>query len=155
MILDWLIITFAFELGWVPTGELLMYDREYIIYMEDKSIYYPMNVNRIDGANTFYTDFDLNLMFFDFVYVEGGLRVMVHKTEEGISFSPDAIYYRFGAGFQFDFLTVFWEHHCYHPQMCYMFAYKPLLNWEGWYDEIGVRLEFSTRREIKEYGGVR
>jgi hypothetical protein len=147
MILDWLIITFAFELGWIPTGELLMYDKAYTVWQEDGAYYYPIDVDRWDGANTFYTDFELNLMFLDFLYVEGGVRVMIHKSKAGISFNPDAIYYRFGAGFQFDWFTLFWEHHCYHPQMCYMFAYDPRPEWEGAYDEVGIRLEFTTEKK--------
>ena len=137
--MNWLIFVFALEMGIIPNGAFLLYDRQPAILSYDGA-YYMTDVDMHDISYSLYTDFQLEAIFLNYMFIGGGVRVVMLPTNN-YTFDPHASYYNFSFGGRFGRVEVFWRHYCMHPQMAYMYDYVPLDGWEGAYDEIGLKIE--------------
>lgn len=139
--MNWLALAFALELGIVPSGNFMMYEREPQVFEYDGEYYYPVSVQQVDIAPIVYTQLDAEVMLFGFLFAGGGVRVQTRYHEDAWSFAPQATFYEFTGGAVFGPVRLQYRHCCFHPQMTYMYNYRPAGGWEGSYDEISLRLE--------------
>ena len=130
--MNWIAFIFALEIGWLPMGDLFMYERI-------SNYYYGYDV--IEIKNTFYNDLETEVLLFDFFYIGGGLKTVILKNNEGLYFDPQAINFEFESGIKVGPINIFFRHYCFHPIMTYMSRYESNLKWEGGYEEIGIRIE--------------
>ena len=137
--MNWLVFVFSLEMGFIPNGAFLMYEREPVVFSYDDA-YWITTVEMEDFGNSFYTDFQIEAIFLDYMFVGGGVRVTMLSTND-YTFSPQSSYYNFSFGARFSILEVFWHHYCMHPQMTYMYDYVPVNGWEDAYNEIGIKIE--------------
>lgn len=137
--MTWVVFCFALELGIIPNGIFLLYDRQPIEYINE-SPYQLTTVDVLDFSYSIYTDFQFEAIILDYIFIGGGVRVVMLPTNN-YTFDPHASYYNFVFGGRIGPLEVFWRHYCIHPQMVYMYDYVPLDGWEGAYDEIGLKIE--------------
>ena len=137
--MNWLDFLFAFEIGFIPQGNFVMYDRQPEVFYYEGYYYYPVEVQQISLAQTIYTDLSVEFQFIEIFYIGGSVRIPMIWA--GNSFSPHATYYDFQAGARVGPVDIFWNHACRHPQMTYAFNYTTDLGWEGSYDELGIRFK--------------
>jgi len=137
--MNWLVFLFAFEIGLIPQGDFLMYDRQPEVFYYEGFYYYPVTVTNIPLGPTFYTDLSVELQIIEIFYVGGSVRIPMVWIDGG--FDPHSTYYDFQAGVRLGPVDVFWHHACRHPQMTYAFSYTTDVGWEGYYDELGIKVE--------------
>ena len=137
--MNWLALAFALELGLVPSGSFMMYEREPQVFEYDGWYYYPVSVQAVDIAPIVYTQLDARLWAFGIFYAGGGVRIQTRYHEEVWSFEPQATFYEFVGGLRYGKVQVQYRHCCMHPQMTYMIDYRPAGGWEGSYDEVSIR----------------
>ena len=137
--MNWLVFLFALEVGIIPQGNFVMYDRQPEVFYYEGHYYYPVSVEANQLACSFYADLAVEFQIVEIFYVGGSVRIPMDWA--GGSFSPHATYYDFQAGARFGPVDVFWHHACRHPQMTYMYDYTTLKGWEGAYDELGIKVE--------------
>lgn len=125
--MNWLVFLFALEFGWLPGGTFIMYERE------------PLESVYLGGS--FFTDMEAEFLLFNHFYIGGGAKTIMFKSNKGLVFDPQAVDYKFEAGIRIGIIDIFFRHHCIHPIMTYMYWYNTELIWEGWYNEIGIRIE--------------
>lgn len=137
--MSWLVFVFALELGFVPEGIVLMYDRQPVEYVNENSV--PLTtVEDLNFSYSVYTDLYVEAVILEYLFIGGGVRVTMLPTTD-YTFDPHACYYTFAFGGRLGPIEVFWRHYCMHPQMTYMHDYLPLDAWEGAYDEIGLKVK--------------
>jgi len=124
--MKWLIFLFILECGWLPNGAFSMYEKT------------PPEAVYLNGA--YFFDMQAELIIFDHLYLNGGAKTILHKSP-GLIFDPKAVTYKFETGLRYNMIDIFFRHYCMHPIMTYMYHYQPSLIWEGWYNEIGIRIE--------------
>jgi len=124
--MNWLMFLFALELGWLPSGSFVMYERG------PESVYM---------GGSFFTDLEAGFLLFNHFYIGGGIKTIMFRSAKGLIFDPQAVDYKFEYGLRFGIVDIFFRHHCIHPIMTYMYWYNAELIWEGWYNEIGIRIE--------------
>lgn len=136
--MTWVIFIFSLEIGLIPNGVFLMYDRQPIEF-ENGGELYPSTVDVLDFSYSIYTDFQFEAEILNYLFIGGGVRIVMLPTND-YSFDPHSSYYNFTFGGRLGPFEVFWHHYCLHPIMTYMFDYIPLDGWEGSYDEIGFKI---------------
>lgn len=92
-------------------------------------------------GDSFFMDWEAEFVLFDHLYMNGGAKTILFKSVKGLIFDPKAVDYRFEAGLRFGIIDIFFRHHCMHPIMTYMYSYDVKPIWEGWYNEVGIRIE--------------
>jgi len=132
---------FAMEVGLVPSGGFLMYERQPQVFEYDGNYYYPVNVQQVQLNPTAYMDLSAEVELLEFLFIGGGVRVPVEWQGGNGSFNPLATYYDFRAGMRWKGVRLMYRHACYHPQMTYAYDYIASSGWEGAYDELSLRFE--------------
>ena len=130
--MNWLALLFAVEIGWMPQGTFMMYDKI-------PNDYYRREAAVLD--NSFFTELEAELLFFNMIYIGGGVRTIIYKSMEGYDFDPQAANFDFNLGLKYGPIDIFFRHYCYHPIIAYMYQYETKLNWEGGYSELGIRIK--------------
>ena len=130
--MNWLIFSFILELGIIPSGSFLMYEKIPNGYYRTNPIYLQ---------SSFFTNMEVELEFFKHIYIGGGAKTILYYGKGGWWFDPQAVDYKFEYGLRFGIIDIFFLHHCIHPIMTYMYWYNANLIWEGWYNEIGIRIK--------------
>lgn len=130
--MNWLLFMFMFEIGFLPQGDLVMYESETLDRI------YPVTMN-------YYTDLEAEIQLFNLLFVGGGVKTVMfgHKSDTlfGYSFFPYGAQYRVNAGLRFRGVEVGFRHYCIHPVMPWVGLvkdYEPV--WEGWYEEAYIRI---------------
>jgi len=137
--MNWLVLAFCLELGIIPNGAFLMYDRLPIEYINE-SPYALTSVDVLNFGNSIYTDLQFEATVLDYLFIGGGVKILMLSTND-YTFDPHALNYNFVFGCRIGPMEIFWRHYCMHPQMTYMYDYIPLDGWEGMYDELGIKIE--------------
>ncbi len=119
--MTWLLFFFALEFAWIPSGMIDQYDNLY------------------ENMNTFHTKLETEIMFFNLLYIGGEVKTIIHAQAIN-SFDPSMMDYGIEVGLKFNILNIFYRHNCIHPMMIYL-RNLPNIDWEGSYDEIGIRVE--------------
>ena len=127
--MNWLLFMFMLEVGFLPQGDLVMYD--------------SMALDRIYPVRNYgYTELQVELQAFGLVFVGGGVKTMIfNHPDQGMSFFPYGANYNVNAGLRFRGIEVGWRHYCIHPVMPWVGLvrdYEPV--WEGWYEEVYFRI---------------
>lgn len=125
--MTWLALFFALEVGFLPGG-----------YMETYT-YYGATDETFAGA--YYVDMDAEVRLFDILFIGGGSKVYMDRTHGMINFIPNTVNYNFVAGARYGPLEVGFRHYCIHPIMPWSRYRVEMPEWEGWYEEIYVRIE--------------
>ena len=128
--MTWLAFWAALELGFLPSGTMLMYE---------PSVAYR------DLAGQGYVQFEAEVLLLEHVFAGGSVKTFLFDQARELSFAPTQVLYEFRAGIRIPPLEAGWRHYCTHPVMPYMPVDPggPVL-WEGSYDELYLR--FETRR---------
>jgi len=142
--MTWLALAFALELGFVPQGGFMAFEREPQVFEYEGSYYYPVSVGTVQLPPMFYADLQAEVILFGWMFAGGGVKVPIAWNGETWTFSPSATYYDFRAGVRFKGVEMFWRHRCNHPQWTYMYAYLPSEWKEGAFDEIAIRFSGRT-----------
>lgn len=143
--MTWLALAFALEIGFVPRGGVMAFEREPQVFEYAGSYYYPISVESVRLPLMFYTDLNIELILFGWMFAGGGIKVPIAWDKETWTFNPRATYYDFRAGVRFGMFELFWRHRCNHPQWTYAYAYLPSVWQEGAYDEIAIRFSGRTK----------
>jgi len=130
--MNWLVFFFALELGIVPQAGVLMYE--------------PYEAFEMKGA--LYTELEAEVLMFNVLFVNGGVRTYVTPNNNDFNFSPNSTVYDFGAGLRFkDTIELGWRHCSFYPIFPYLPVYEhQMKGMEGAYDEIYLRIEGKTRK---------
>jgi len=130
--MNWLALFFALELGWMPSGDFLMYD--------------PPSIVSVTGS--LYVDMEARATAFGFLFAGGSVKTFMWAHDGGYSFMPFRLLYEFEAGATLGPVEVGFRHYCTHPQWVYLWAYQwwdarygQAARWEGAYEEVYLRLE--------------
>lgn len=130
--MKWLTLFLMIELGWLPQGGFLQYERM------------PNGFYRYQHASligSFFTNIEVKALLLEHFYIVSGIKTLIFKEKGGYTFDPQSMDFKTELGLEIGMLSMFWRHHCIHPMMTYMYFYLPDLKWEGSYDEIGIRIE--------------
>lgn len=127
--MNWLLFMFMLEVGFLPQGDLVMYDSE--VFAE----VYPVR-------NYGYTDLQAEIQFFNFLFVGGGVKTMIYNHPgEGVSFFPHSANYNINAGIRFRGVEIGGNWYCTHPVMPWAGIVEDHRHiWEGQYSEIYLRI---------------
>ena len=126
--MNWIILSFIIEIGFMPMGDAILYDSEY------NQIYYLQNLQ-------FYTDFNTRLLLFNHVFIDGQLRTSMYKSRNSpITFGPVKSSYLVGLGLSFGILELGFRHYCTHPIVPMLLINDGISIWEGVYQEIYIRI---------------
>lgn len=123
---SWLEVEWAFQLGWIPNGNVNF-------YQPNKSI---------DLCEPFDTIFKIDAKLFDFILIGGKcINMFSNKGEPDVScpinFLPTGMNYIFNFGIEpIKGISINYEHSCFHPVMPYLPLRpgNPIL--DGFYDRI-------------------
>lgn len=118
------------EFGLIPGGQLAQYNTNQDVY--PKMSFY--------GDFYFETQLVNNIIFLGI-----DTKVYIWKTKEGYTFRPDYIHFMFTAGLRYKFAEIGFRHYCEHPIIAWINNNYGSSNWERWYQEIYVKLEFQTK----------
>jgi hypothetical protein len=126
--MQWIALFFVLELGWMPQGEFVMY-RSWVL-----DEFFPVKY-------TAYTDLEAEVVFFEHVFMGGGVKTSVWKLDEdGWTFFPHKAVYRFSVGARVGIFEFGFRHFCIHPVTPFFDWLEPQALWEGAYEEIYVRV---------------
>jgi hypothetical protein len=109
---SWFSVDFAFQLGWIPQGNLN---------------FYQPNKEIENLSNSFDAIFKIDAIMFNFIKMGGECCtnfgfISDCKTVDPIAFNPTGMTYKIYAGFEFvKGLSAIYEHSCSHP-VCAYFA---------------------------------
>lgn len=129
--MNWLLFMFMLEVGFLPQGDLVMYNSETIAEV------YPVQWLG-------YTDLGMEIQLGNILFVGGGVKTMLfaHPSDVlNVGFFPYGAQYRVNAGIRFRGVEVGFRHYCIHPVMPWVGIvkdYEP--TWEGWYEEVYFRV---------------
>ena len=79
-------------------------------------------------------------MIDDHLFLGGGVRTEIQKREDNISFAPELSAYTFTAGFRTGNLETGFLWTCEHPTTPFYSSWSPIINWEGYYCEVYLKL---------------
>jgi hypothetical protein len=117
------------EFGIIPKGHLKQY--EY-----DRDVWPGMS---------FYGDLYFETSFINNIIFAGiDTKVYIWKINDSHSFHPDYIHFMFTGGLRYRFAEIGFRHYCEHPIMVWFEDNNINQNWERWYEEIYIKLEFET-----------
>ena len=120
---------YEFEVGWIPQNGWILYNPT------QSDIYSTVNL---------YTNFEAELLFFDLIFVGGGMRNTFFYAGEGnsIDFSPYEMYFNFTLGLKTENFEIGYRHMCAHPLIAYAHP-EQLSNRiiEGSYDELYIKFK--------------
>lgn len=126
----WLAFFFALEMGFLPQGDMVLYEADYFSYCS--------------AQWDFYTDLEAEVELFGCAFIGGGVRTSVYWLGDDYTFWPHKSAYRFFAGLRWGPMELGWRHYCIHPTIP-MFQYLDATAlWEGAYEELYLRV--SNRR---------
>lgn len=101
----------------------------------------------ISSWEIFYTELRVELTFINTLFIEGGIRTYITKSNSSISFTPQTSVYDWKLGLRFfdGNLEIGWWHRCFHPSLPYM----PILQYEitgieGGFDQIYILFRAET-----------
>lgn len=122
--MSWLVFAFALQLGYIPEATAIMYQP-------------PPRVENVLEQGL--VSFDAEARLFKTFYVGGSVGIPVWQAGE-LSFWPSELQSVVRAGVRFGGLEIGWSHLCTHPVMPYQPLYGSQALWEGFYDEIHIKL---------------
>lgn len=125
--MTWLALFFALELGFLPNGVMETYYFEKPEWME------------LQGVG--YTGFEVEAQLFDVFFIGGSTKIYVNKYARNKSFKPITSEFDFAAGLRIAPLEIGFRHYCTHPVIPWLYYQEVTPQWEGWYEEIYLRLE--------------
>lgn len=124
--MNFIAFLFALEIGFLPLGSFVMYEKE------PAAVVY---------RNPLYVEMDAEIILLEYFYIGGSVKPIMFKQIEGYMFDPQATTYGFKAGLRVGIVDVFFRHYCHHPVIAYMNRQDIDLKWEGGYSEVGIRIE--------------
>jgi len=127
--MTWLTFIFALELGFLPKGDLVMYDS----WLFDVC---PISYSA-------YTDMEAEVVILDTFFAGGGVRTSIWQltTDNGdFSFFPHKAVYSFFAGARYRTFEIGFRHFCIHPVVPYFPITWPNPIWEAAYEELYLRI---------------
>jgi hypothetical protein len=141
--MTWLALAFALEVGFLPHGSFMSFEREPEVFEYDGSYYYPISVEQAVLPPIVYTDLSAEVILWGWLFAGGNVKIPMAWDGQTWGFLPRATYYDFRAGVRLGIAELFWRHRCMHPQFAYMYNFLPSEWQEGAFDEIGLR--FSAK----------
>jgi hypothetical protein len=126
--MNWIILAFALEVGWMPQGDFLMHE--------------PTSIVTLEGM--FYVDFEARATLFGFLFAGGEVKTIMWGVGWN-NYSPERMLYQFNAGIRLDPLELGWRHYCTHPMWTYLQSWNGTARWEGSYEEVYLRLEIGGK----------
>lgn len=135
--MNWILLWFALEVGYMPQGDMLMYE----------------SPSFITTAGMFYTSLETRATLGRVIFLGGMAKTFVFSTEGSLSFWPERMLYGFEAGINLGpNLELGFRHFCTHPMFPYVWAgrsedptYANGALWEGAYEEVYMRLEGGSK----------
>jgi hypothetical protein len=122
--MTWLILLYSLELGYLPLGELALYD---------PGIYY-------DIKHSLYTTMDAELQGFGF-FIGGHIRTTMWHDGTGYTFRPNSAEYLVKMGYRRGNVEIGFRHYCTHPVVVlFGLARRYEAIWEGAYEELYFRI---------------
>ena len=119
--MNWLVLFFVLELGWMPNGDFDLYEN-------------PLG---LDPKYSAYTELDAEVQLFGLLFVGGGIKTTVWHFRSYKFFPHKAVYnFRFGA--RYGLLELGFRHYCIHPVIPYFS--NPHAIWEGAYEEVYLKI---------------
>ena len=128
--MTWLALYFALEIGLMPAGTIETYDigRTY--------------ENMLGGDC--YATLETEILLWDMFFIGGDVRTEMNKMTTGKDFIPHTMNYGITFGMRIDPIEFGFRHRCIHPVIPWMRGQGVPMQWEGWYEEIYLRLELSN-----------
>lgn len=132
--MTWLVLAFAFNLGFTPNDAVVQYQGPtWIVNQSAESI----------------VNMDVELRAFDeHFYVGGSLGVPVWQApNDGVipSFWPNDLQSVVRLGFRWGGVEIGYSHLCTHPVMPYQPIVGSQTSWEGGYDEVHIKFSGSVK----------
>lgn len=131
--MNWIMLLFYLEVGFLPNNSWLAYDIEttqYEIFMQE--------------CPSLYSELNAEIELADVLFVGGAVRTDMWPTTL-VSHNPYWVTFDFNAGFRVKGLELGFRHTCTHPIEIYSalaMSREPLL--EGAYEEIYLRIKGSS-----------
>lgn len=122
--MNWLIFLFALEVGFLPQGDFIMYEKLELV---------PVRYSA-------YTDLQAEIVIGNLFFIGGGVKTGVWY-HDGYTFFPHRASYNFQAGIRRGMVEAGWRHYCFHPITPFFEFIDYRAIWEGAYDEIYLRIE--------------
>lgn len=125
-----LILWYALTLGLSPNSNIVTYEAGRIPFLDQPTGFAELETEIRWGP----------------LFLGGLVRTEVQKKQDVFSFLPELSTYglqfglRLGMGIEIEYL-----HICSHPIVPYFSNNHPTINWEGWYDEIHIRLSGESK----------
>lgn len=132
LLLKMFLLTYSLEAGLIPEQSICLYDEAT----------YPF-ANVIKQRDAFYFEYE-NTIRYKTVWVSGGLTAFSLKSSKSSFFTPVRADFAFGAGVTVEFITVGFEHGCYHPVAPNMPRF-PLPKIDYAYNRMFVRIESKIK----------
>lgn len=124
--MSWLMLFFTLEVGFLPQGDMILYEADYFSYCP---LYWD-----------FYTDLEAEIELFGFAFLGGGVRTNEYLLGDGGGFWPHKSAYRFFAGLRWGLLELGFRHWCIHPTIPIFKYLDASALWEGAYEELYLRV---------------
>ena len=125
--MNWLILLFAFEIGFAPT-----YDSENVVVSENSIII---------NEDIFYTSFEVEAIIYDYLFVGGSVKTYVQDMKLSKTFYPFELDSFFNAGLRYKNIELGFKHFCLHPVRPYEMYYEPQGSNNAAYEEFYIRIE--------------
>jgi hypothetical protein len=123
--MTWIALIFALELGFLPNGDLIMYEQ----------------LDLVPVQYSVYTDLQAEIEIFDLFFIGGGVWTGAWY-HGGYTFWPHRSIYSFHVGLRWKGIEAGWRHNCFHAQTPYfgfgILDYKAI--WEGGFDQVYIRI---------------
>lgn len=125
--MEWLTLWFALQVGLSPNSLMVTYSPE---------------ISAKYWQDTMYTELTAEVRLFNKILSIGGsVRTEIIQERWCLNFLPEMSAYSFFAKLKLGLIEVGYSRACQHATVPYAAVYRPILNWEGAYNELYI--EFS------------
>lgn len=125
--MEWLLLFFYIEFGFLPEGIFQLYERN----------------EKFISSGSFYVDLYFEAEAFGF-FAGGQSKAFIYKNSHNYAFSPDNIQFDFFTGYRYNNIEIGFRHFCIHPIIPYYYFYESIVNYEGSYSELYLRIEVKN-----------
>lgn len=122
--MNWLAIWFALQIGLSPDSGIITYRPPILRSFE----------------NVISTQFEVELRAFDSLFLGGSVRTEITKLNDSTTFTPTLSGYSTWGGVRIGGFEAGGIWTCEHPTAPYYSLRHPVINWDGWWWELYVKV---------------
>lgn len=127
---DWLSVDMAFQMGWIPNGNLY---------------YYIPNPKAIELNNSFDATFQIDALIFNFIKTGGKCIILFSDTADFMNFCATGMTYFVYAGIEpIKGISIIYEHSCSHPVATYFGDFYGTMHLDSGYSRIYFEIKTSV-----------